>query len=544
MYEKDGEKYFVFDSHLHFWDASPENWVKGQEEYAKGWIECFHAYHGPRPGRDALDARALPEVLGRGLREGRLRGRPRRQGRLPVDVPEGVVHERLQRHRAERRAARPLPGQAASSTAAGTRARARPACEQLEADHAQVRHPGREALHGRVDKAPRAAGSSPTPRRSRSSTSASSSGSRTSTSTRARRSGRWTRTPSTSPTSTTSRPTTTELNFIVEHVGLPRIEDFCFMATQEPNVYAGLAVVVGGLMHARPQFFAKVMGELLFWVGEDKMLFGSDYAIWEPKWQVEGLVDWEMPGRATSSPTTRGSTTTAKKKILGLNAAKLYGVDVPAGVPAARRGGTPAAPRRRAAGRGRRVSLEVARPRGAGHGLRPGARRADHRARLRRLLRRDRRTGTSRVRLRLPTPQCAPNFAYLMAADARAAVRRLPEVREVTVVLEDHYTGDGDQRGARRAASEFADGVPRRDRGRRSTRCASCSSARRCSPARRGCARRCSPTARRPRRSSRCASRTCRTRRTRVRCRGAARRARPAARRRRARARRRRRRRR
>ena len=45
------------------------------------------------------------------------------------------------------------------------------------------------------------------------------------------------------------------------------------------------------------------------------------------------------------------------------------------------------------------------------------------------------------VRLRLPTPQCAPNFAYLMAADARDAVRRLPEVRGVTVVLEDHYTG-------------------------------------------------------------------------------------------------------
>jgi metal-sulfur cluster biosynthetic enzyme len=46
------------------------------------------------------------------------------------------------------------------------------------------------------------------------------------------------------------------------------------------------------------------------------------------------------------------------------------------------------------------------------------------------------------VRLRLPTPQCAPNFAYLMAADAREAVRGLPGVRGVTVVLEDHYTGD------------------------------------------------------------------------------------------------------
>jgi metal-sulfur cluster biosynthetic enzyme len=50
--------------------------------------------------------------------------------------------------------------------------------------------------------------------------------------------------------------------------------------------------------------------------------------------------------------------------------------------------------------------------------------------------------GDVEVRLRLPTPQCAPNFAFLMAADARAAVRRLPEVREVTIVLEDHYTGE------------------------------------------------------------------------------------------------------
>ncbi len=46
------------------------------------------------------------------------------------------------------------------------------------------------------------------------------------------------------------------------------------------------------------------------------------------------------------------------------------------------------------------------------------------------------------ILLRLPTPQCAPNFAFLMAADARNAVRRLPDVRRVSVRLEDHYTGD------------------------------------------------------------------------------------------------------
>lgn len=50
--------------------------------------------------------------------------------------------------------------------------------------------------------------------------------------------------------------------------------------------------------------------------------------------------------------------------------------------------------------------------------------------------------GDVEVRLRLPTPQCAPNFAFLMGADARAAVRAVHGVRHVTVRLEDHYTGE------------------------------------------------------------------------------------------------------
>ena len=49
MYEKDGEKYFIVDSHMHYWNAAPSNWVKGAEQYAKGWIECFHAYQGLGP---------------------------------------------------------------------------------------------------------------------------------------------------------------------------------------------------------------------------------------------------------------------------------------------------------------------------------------------------------------------------------------------------------------------------------------------------------------------------------------------------------------
>ncbi|CAN5649832.1 iron-sulfur cluster assembly protein [soil metagenome] len=46
------------------------------------------------------------------------------------------------------------------------------------------------------------------------------------------------------------------------------------------------------------------------------------------------------------------------------------------------------------------------------------------------------------VRLRLPTPFCAPNFAYLMVADAKAALLSVPGVREARVFLDDHHTAD------------------------------------------------------------------------------------------------------
>jgi metal-sulfur cluster biosynthetic enzyme len=46
------------------------------------------------------------------------------------------------------------------------------------------------------------------------------------------------------------------------------------------------------------------------------------------------------------------------------------------------------------------------------------------------------------VRLRLPTYFCAPNFAYLMVADARAELEAVPGVERVRVALEDHFASD------------------------------------------------------------------------------------------------------
>ena len=50
--------------------------------------------------------------------------------------------------------------------------------------------------------------------------------------------------------------------------------------------------------------------------------------------------------------------------------------------------------------------------------------------------------GKARIRLRLPTYFCAPNFAFLMVADAYDAVAGTPGVRSAEVVLEDHFASD------------------------------------------------------------------------------------------------------
>jgi len=339
MYERDGHKYYVVDSHMHYWDASPENWVPGAENYAKGWIECFHAYQSLGPPEThwpiehfhkASEADLMKDVFEDGyvdvavfqptyLKEWYSTGfnTTERNGALAESHPgQFVVNTRWD----------PREGDAG--------------LKQLEADVARWGATGvklytaewREGSRGWTLKDPEAyrfleksqelgiknihVHKGPTI---------------------------WPLDKDAFDVSDIDHAATDfpDLNFIVEHVGLPRIEDFCFMATQEPNVYAGLSVVIGGLMHARPKFFAKVMGELLFWVGEDKMTFGSDYSIWEPKWQIEGFVDWDYPSDEFSDyPRVNVNT---KKKILGLNAAKLYGLEVPADCQLEGDGGTPAA---------------------------------------------------------------------------------------------------------------------------------------------------------------------------------------------------------
>ena len=71
------------------------------------------------------------------------------------------------------------------------------------------------------------------------------------------------------------------------------------------------------------------MADLLFFLGPDRLLFGSDYGITSPKWIVELFMAYQFPddlAREAATPLTLD----VKRKILGLNAARLYDLDVPA----------------------------------------------------------------------------------------------------------------------------------------------------------------------------------------------------------------------
>lgn len=117
-----------------------------------------------------------------------------------------------------------------------------------------------------------------------------------------------------------------DLNFIVDHCGMPRIDDFCWIANQEPNVYGGLALIPS-FIHARPKYFQSMLVDLLFFLGPDRLIFGSDYAITSPKWIIERFMAFDFDEESAHEAGTE-LTLDVKRKLLGLNCAKLYDIDV------------------------------------------------------------------------------------------------------------------------------------------------------------------------------------------------------------------------
>jgi uncharacterized protein len=65
-------------------------------------------------------------------------------------------------------------------------------------------------------------------------------------------------------------------------VGLPFIDEICWQLVYYANLYASIAATLNFIVRA-PRAFAENMGKLMFWCGEDKILYGGETPIWHPR---------------------------------------------------------------------------------------------------------------------------------------------------------------------------------------------------------------------------------------------------------------------
>ena len=120
-----------------------------------------------------------------------------------------------------------------------------------------------------------------------------------------------------------------DINFVIFHVGLPFIDEVCWQLIRHPNLYASIAATINFVVRA-PRQFAEVLGKLLFWCGEDKIVYGSEAPIWQPQWALDAFWNFEIPQDLVEGYGYPQLTEQAKRKILGENLLRLHGMDVEA----------------------------------------------------------------------------------------------------------------------------------------------------------------------------------------------------------------------
>jgi hypothetical protein len=137
-----------------------------------------------------------------------------------------------------------------------------------------------------------------------------------------------------------------DIDFLVYHAGLLRVAatgssadvpwttEFCQMKKKEPglkNVYMELGSTFGQLATTNPTACAHLMGQIVEAFGADHVLWGTD-SIWygTPQWQIEAFRRFEIPDALIEKHKYAPLSRAVKEQIFGLNAARLFGVDVDA----------------------------------------------------------------------------------------------------------------------------------------------------------------------------------------------------------------------
>ena len=137
-----------------------------------------------------------------------------------------------------------------------------------------------------------------------------------------------------------------DIDFLVYHSGLlgvtapkpsgevPWTTEFCEMKKKEPginNIYMELGSTFGQLVTTNPTACAHLLGQMIAAFGADHVLWGTD-SIWygTPQWQIEAFRRFEIPHALVEQHGYAPLTRPVKEQIFGLNAARVFGVDVSA----------------------------------------------------------------------------------------------------------------------------------------------------------------------------------------------------------------------
>jgi predicted TIM-barrel fold metal-dependent hydrolase len=135
-----------------------------------------------------------------------------------------------------------------------------------------------------------------------------------------------------------------DIDFLVYHAGLlnatapkptgeiPWTTEFCQMKKKEPaltNIYMELGSTFGQLVTTNPTACAHLLGQIIDAFGADHVLWGTD-SIWygTPQWQIEAFRRFEIPEALITQHKYAPLTRAAKEQIFGLNAARVFNVDV------------------------------------------------------------------------------------------------------------------------------------------------------------------------------------------------------------------------
>jgi predicted TIM-barrel fold metal-dependent hydrolase len=110
--------------------------------------------------------------------------------------------------------------------------------------------------------------------------------------------------------------------------GVPDIlwsTEFAVLSAPFQNVYAELGTTFASTVVTFPTVWAHIIGQLLKFMGDDRVVFGSD-SLWYggPQWQIEAFWRFQIPDDMRQQYGYPELTPAAKRKILGGNSAKLY----------------------------------------------------------------------------------------------------------------------------------------------------------------------------------------------------------------------------